>query len=366
MQTRKEAIRAESIQGQVDSLKAELARLSNYSKDEVEKLKKENERLRGVEKENTKMRLDIADHEADYAKLMKRCMQLEEDLKNARKQIEKLLDEKKDLRSALEELQDINSRKQEEMQKVKMEGEREVHVLQVEVEQKDSLIKCMRDEVRQMRSELDRTIEEKRKTEEAMSVLRSSQSKSHSSLVLNANELEEQRTRISDLERENSQTRMELEAAQSHLNSGGGPSPVGREQSFAASSPRMIGTTPRGSNGGTDFALKGYMEEKFFPKGDKRPMDMQRGSPLDSRVPGERVWVSSGYVYGPTPHRTSTPQRYSSPGTSRRSQSGTPSHSDAGGPSGVVGNSLLSSPRMATSKSSPTYSSPRGGSRVRR
>eukprot|EP01061_Rhynchopus_euleeides_P000259 TRINITY_DN1017_c5_g1_i1.p1 TRINITY_DN1017_c5_g1~~TRINITY_DN1017_c5_g1_i1.p1 ORF type:complete len:1056 (+),score=489.27 TRINITY_DN1017_c5_g1_i1:178-3345(+) len=360
MQTRKESIRADSIQGQVESLKSELSRLSNYSKDEVEKLKKENERLRGVEKDNTKLRLDIADHESDYNKLQKRCKQLEEDLANARKQIERLLDEKKELRSALEELQDVNSRKQEEMQKVKMEGEREVHVLQVEVEQKDSLIKCMRDEVRQMRTELDRTIDEKRKTEDAMSHLRSSQSKTHASLVLNANELEEQRQRIKDLERENSQTRQELDAAH-HLHSSAAGTPAAGNQSYvtagSTSSPRMVGTMPRaGSVGATDYALKGYMEDKFFPKGDRRQSDMQRASPLDSRVAGERVWVSNGYVYGPPPHRHSTPGRHSSP-ASRRSQSNTPSMSDAGRDS-------MASPRIRQQYSPSQQTSPRS-SRIR-
>ena len=315
MQTRKAEIQGDSVHDQVTNLKQEIARLSNYSKEEVERLKGENERLGNVEKENTKIRHDLADQENEIMKLQRRIDQLERELQLARSRVDTLQDEKKDVTSELNNVQFQNTRKQEEMQKMRVESERELHILQVEVDQKESLVKCMRDELRQMRGELDTAMDEKRKAEESMSTMRSQASKTHTHLVLNANELEEQRSRIGELERSNSQTRQELDSAQSQLSALGGRD--GSLGGHGSPSRSVAGGFATAGHSGHD--LKGYMEDRFFPKGDKRQSDMSRTSPMDACAAGERVWVNNGYVYAPTPHRS--PRRSNTPSLSSEANS---------------------------------------------
>eukprot|EP01063_Lacrimia_lanifica_P002161 TRINITY_DN11118_c0_g1_i1.p1 TRINITY_DN11118_c0_g1~~TRINITY_DN11118_c0_g1_i1.p1 ORF type:complete len:1066 (+),score=388.92 TRINITY_DN11118_c0_g1_i1:73-3270(+) len=352
MDMRKGQLQRDKMTDQIDTMKEEMQKLSGSSKEEVEKMQKEINRLLEVEQEADRLRQQLAEQEREYQILLKKCQQLEEDLKRAKKQIEKLLDEKAELRSALAELQDLSQRRQEEVHKIKMEGGREVNILEMEIDQKETLVKNMKEELKQLRGELDKAIDDKRSTEDQMMVMRSKEAKSHRNIVLNANELESQRTKIMELTRENSKVRYELETSQGQISSltqqlsdggggsgsfsvgspfgarGGDGSPLHTGMAGGASprrgdgSPSAVYATPAGQ---TDYDLKGYMSDKFFKAGDKQTIG-SRVSPIDGqRVTGERIWTSNGYLYGPAPHRyAGSPVRGGSPGPSRRSNSGTP------------------------------------------
>eukprot|EP01059_Diplonema_ambulator_P006450 TRINITY_DN16152_c0_g1_i1.p1 TRINITY_DN16152_c0_g1~~TRINITY_DN16152_c0_g1_i1.p1 ORF type:complete len:1050 (+),score=478.38 TRINITY_DN16152_c0_g1_i1:200-3349(+) len=311
VQARRESVRADSFETQVDSLKEEISKLSTCGREEVERMKKEIERLKKVEGDSMKQRMQLAELEHENGILNKKVKQLEEDLAAAKKQIQALQDDKSELRKELAELQDAYDRVTGEKKKVKLEFEREIHIMQMEMEQKDILLHQMKEETRLMREEVDKAVDEKRQSDDAMAAIRLTHTKHQRNLVFRANELEECNSRIQELEKDNSQTKQELAMVQSQL--------VTKEQALsiaempyshlsqAYSSPRNA-TSPL-SKGMNDYDFKGYIQDKFFPRGDKRAPDANKPSPLDSRIPGERVWVGNGYVYGSSPHRTTSPPR---------------------------------------------------------
>eukprot|EP01060_Flectonema_neradi_P016139 TRINITY_DN2272_c0_g1_i2.p1 TRINITY_DN2272_c0_g1~~TRINITY_DN2272_c0_g1_i2.p1 ORF type:complete len:1076 (+),score=286.13 TRINITY_DN2272_c0_g1_i2:72-3230(+) len=308
-QTKVAEIKASRFECQVADVKEEMSKLSNLGRDEVDKLRKEVDRLKAVEQEAMRTRLALAESENAVAQKDKKNAHMEGDIRRLNDQVDRVLTEKQELRQLLEESQDTIIKSKEDAQKKRLELERELHIKDVEINQREALMKTLHEEERRMREDFDKAMAEKRSTDEAMSAMRSIHIQQKKTEVLRANDIEEKQQKIAELENEASHARQELMAVQVQLSEREEQLATQGQLGAAASigfSPSVTPTQPV-RDIVNDIDLKGYVADKFFPKGDRRAHDGGKASPLDGRVPGERAWVHNGYAYGPSPHRS--PQR---------------------------------------------------------
>eukprot|EP00756_Hemistasia_phaeocysticola_P034054 Hpha_TRINITY_DN16502_c0_g2::TRINITY_DN16502_c0_g2_i1::g.135836::m.135836/K17914/KIF13; kinesin family member 13 len=312
-------------------------KLSSLGKDEVQHLQKELLQLKTAERDKERLQQDFAELRARSEQIAIARSKAEAGVAKLEEHVHSILREKEELTAAHEETKKMSLSRWEEIGRLRQEIEAKGRAGEREAVHRDERIAELKEECQSLREEVQIERKQREDVENDCSQLRERSLRHRFDVVHQANDLEEARGRIAQLEAETQDLRQQLAIAQSQLS---------RREAAPEAAPSAAPGSPHTSPPRQD--LRDYLSTRFWAPGKARAEDMRQDSgpsnggkrgvsPPSSARGDTRVWVGrGGYHYpsgsphrqqragpnagSPPPRQPTTSRRTSSPGVSSRNR----------------------------------------------
>eukprot|EP01062_Namystynia_karyoxenos_P027732 TRINITY_DN211_c1_g4_i3.p1 TRINITY_DN211_c1_g4~~TRINITY_DN211_c1_g4_i3.p1 ORF type:complete len:1099 (+),score=419.49 TRINITY_DN211_c1_g4_i3:82-3378(+) len=288
-------------------LEDRVARMSSLGKEEVERLQRDLDRLRGVDKERDRLQVELADTQARLRGVTAEADALDADKRTADAAIRRLEDANERLQRECKQLQrdgddarHAAEARWEEMERLRDEMDRKTRADAHEIRLRDERIAELTEDRDSLRNDVARARHDKGQADEDCAQLKRERMLAKYNIVHQANDLEESRARIQQLEAELGELRQQLSLTEAKLTQ--------REYALGAHEQRLSQTSQQVRGGSVaDSDVREYVSGRYWKVGDARARDVQAaGSPSRYRdaqasgsprravesQQGDRQWMS--------------------------------------------------------------------------